>query len=1060
MKRLRAESASAPSRNVRHSDVSFEASRPAGYQQPTSNEMNNISSGQQFNTPYGTQNNNTGLGSQSITQNHYYGQDRHNFQSVLNRCQQSLAFPEMNDRYYDIDLAAGQTCQWLMEHDMFQRWTHCDRGLLWVKGKPGSGKSTLMKFALDNLNLSRDIREGDLILSFFFHGRGGHLQKSPLGLFRSLIYQLLRQANHVLPELLETFSERECSQGKAGSDWNWHERELQDYFKSAIRTILQTRPVWLFVDALDEAGEENAILVTNAFNDLLQKVLDPSFPFHVCFSCRHYPTLAVHCKLEVCLEKENSQDIREYVQARLSDLQVRTNDPILAQVTDRSNGLFIWTRLVVDNILQLERRGTTEAMATAIDAVPQDLHGLYLNLTRTMAQDPLSLKLIEWICFARRPLSLDELRWAMIVEHDCSHHSLHDCQAGKDLSSEREVLMRRLRALSCGLIELVQPRQPSQQNDLFYRKETMKFIYHVETVQFIHQSVQDFFVDKGLILLTQYSNNPKTIAVDTRFVAEMAHYRLSRTCVRYMAMEEISKAFLDKDMMVEVSYPAIHPMELCFPLLSYAAIFWLEHEKQQSQKSDLLSYFHWPSECLLQRCARLRSCIVWKIGGIDMKVSPHMVHVLSRQGATRPLEHLIRRADQGESDINAKNERGSTALEIAVDKRNFAVIKLLLNSSTIDPSVKGTGGTPFELAIRDGNREMIDLFLENGAVDLNSRNSMGRTPLMWAISMGSESTSKYLLERGQVDLNAKDDSGHTALALASIRGYSETVRLLFQRRDVDVNATDVQGNTAFLLAAASGLRGFAGLFLQRSEVDIKEANEDGMTALLIAAVNGLKDDVEQVLRRREVDVNTRNHRGETALSLAAENGKEDVVELLLQRSDIDVNVRSYRGTQVLSYAAANGWMAVVELLLQRREVDINARTDNGETALLLAVLRDRRVVVDRLLQEDEIDANATSNDKETPLSIAVLAGSRWIVEMLLKSRRVDINLPGPQGHTPLALAGFKGREDMVKLFLATEGVDIDAQNDWGETPLDLAIRYKEQGIPRLLLEKGARRNIL
>ncbi|KAJ3539969.1 hypothetical protein NM208_g5267 [Fusarium decemcellulare] len=1086
MERLRTESDPDPSRNVRQNDVSFEASRLVGHQEPTSNEMNNISSGQQFNTPYGTQNNNTGPGSQSITQNHYYGQDRHNSQSALNKCQQSLAFPEMDDRYYDIDFAAGQTCQWLLDHDVFKSWKGCDRGLLWVKGKPGSGKSTLMKFALENLKTSLVSKGSDLVLSFFFHGRGNDLQKSPLGLFRSLIHQLLRQAHQVLPELVRAFDERERSQGEAGLGWHWHQKELQNHFKSAIGRILETRPVWLFVDALDEAGEENAALIISLFNDLIETLRDASLPLHVCFSCRHYPTLALHCELEVCLENENAQGIREYVLTRLSGLQIQTSNSILTQVTNRSNGLFIWTRLVVENILQLERRGTIEAMATAIDAVPRDLHGLYLNLVTTMAQDPLSLKLIEWVCFAMRPLSLDELRWAMIVEHDCSHRSLHDCQAKKDFSGEREVLTRRLRALSCGLVELV---QSSRQHDLPWKVDPG----HAETVQFIHQSVQDFFIDKGLVLLTQYLNNSEIMAVDTRFVAEMAHYRLSRICVRYMAMEKISGVFVEEDMTMGVSGSTIRPVILHSPLVTYAAEFWLEHEKQQSQKSDLLSYFHWPSEYLLQHCENLRSSKLWKVGGLNIK-APHMVHILSRENATRPLEHLIRLADQGESDINVKDGRGSTALGIAIDRRNLAVIKLLLNSSTIDLSVEGPMGTPFELAIKHGNREMMELFVENGAVDLGSRYSLRRTPLMWAINMGSERISKYLLERGEVDVNARDESGHTALALASLRGYYEIVRLLsqrrdvdvnakddcghtalalasihgrteiirilFQRRDVDVNATDIQGNTAFLLAADNGFMGFASLFLQKSEVDINAVNDDGMTALLIAAVNGLWDEVAQLLQRREVDINTRNHRGETALSLAVENGKEDVVELLFQRGDIDINVRTHRGITILSHAAANGWVAVVELLLQRKEVDINARSDDGETALFLGVDRDQRVVVNRLLQEEEIDANTRSNNKHTPLSIAVQVGSRWMVEVLLKSNKVDVNLPGPNNLTPLALAAFKGHEHLVKLFLATEGVDINAQSYSGETPLDIAVRYDEQGMARLLLDKGARRNIL
>src|SRR5271163_4980097 len=41
-----------------------------------------------------------------------------------------------------------------------------------------------------------------VVASFFFHGRGADMQKTPLGLFRSLLHQILDQ----IPEWLSAFS--------------------------------------------------------------------------------------------------------------------------------------------------------------------------------------------------------------------------------------------------------------------------------------------------------------------------------------------------------------------------------------------------------------------------------------------------------------------------------------------------------------------------------------------------------------------------------------------------------------------------------------------------------------------------------------------------------------------------------------------------------------------------------------------------------------------------------------------------------------------------------------
>lgn len=76
-----------------------------------------------------------------------------------------------------------------------------DRGLLWIKGKPGSGKSTLVKYAKDAL--PPIYGKETLVFSFFFHGRGRELQKTPIGLFQCLLHQLLKRVPGAVHEVNE-----------------------------------------------------------------------------------------------------------------------------------------------------------------------------------------------------------------------------------------------------------------------------------------------------------------------------------------------------------------------------------------------------------------------------------------------------------------------------------------------------------------------------------------------------------------------------------------------------------------------------------------------------------------------------------------------------------------------------------------------------------------------------------------------------------------------------------------------------------------------------------------
>lgn len=97
----------------------------------------------------------------------------------------------MDSRYNDIDTALEGTCTWLHGHRSFEEWTSGDQALLWIKGKPVSGKSTLLKYALAIQENKLAAESKNLTISFFFHGRGDELQKTRLGFYRPPLYQLL-----------------------------------------------------------------------------------------------------------------------------------------------------------------------------------------------------------------------------------------------------------------------------------------------------------------------------------------------------------------------------------------------------------------------------------------------------------------------------------------------------------------------------------------------------------------------------------------------------------------------------------------------------------------------------------------------------------------------------------------------------------------------------------------------------------------------------------------------------------------------------------------------------
>ncbi|RYP79807.1 hypothetical protein DL769_002752 [Monosporascus sp. CRB-8-3] len=812
-------------------------------------------------------------------------------------CLRSLAFPEMNDRFNDIDIAQSGTCEWLLAHQTYRSWATCDRGLLWIKGKPGAGKSTLLQYALKNVMVASNIGGRALVLSFFFHGRGAELQKTPLGLFRSLLHQLLSQVPDALSDLVEIFQERRKNMGKPGEKWKWHLRELQDSFESSLPKVLETQPVWLFVDALDECGEEDAVRLALKFRSLLNGLPSTAVErLHICFSCRHYPIPAdLDGALEICLEDENKSDISTYVQARLSENHVRTAPTIMDLITARASGVFMWARLVVERILSLERqRASRKKIESVIRSIPSDLDNLYQEHVQRMDDKPASLKLIQWICFAIQPLSLDELRWVMVVDTNCPYKSLQQCRDAEDYACDCDEMKRRVIALTCGLAEIV----PSSEGHI---------------VQFIHQSVKDFFLEKGLSALDDDLKPTEIETTKADLVVGIAHYRLSRTCIRYLAMEDIALALEEIAPTTEENYDDlsdVFSLRSKFPFLYYATTSWIAHVQQSEARNisqdDLLDYFDWPSEAFLQLWVRVYNII--HFDSIDYLPSEtSMAHIVSRHQLLGPLRVILQRADHVGTDIDLKDIYGQTPLSQAAEYGHEAVVQQLLATGKVEIDTKDEHSrTPLSWAAINGHKAVIQQLLATSKVDIDTKDEDGRTPLSCAAEYGHEAVVQHLLATGKVDIDIKDNNNRTPLLWAVENGHEAVIQQLLVTGKVDIDAKDIYGWKPLLWAAGKGYETVVQQLLATGKVDIDVKDILNQTPLLLAAENGHETVVQQLLVTGKVDINAKDNDGETPLSCAAKYGHETVVQQLLATGKVDIDAKDKKGRTPLSWAAKYG----------------------------------------------------------------------------------------------------------------------------------------------------------
>jgi hypothetical protein len=567
----------------------------------------------------------------------------------------------MDDRASDIKPQVNGSCSWLPEHHDYKKWISSRRGLLWIKGKPGAGKSTLMKYCVQTVHAYSVANSSDdpFTVSFFFHGRGSALQKTPQGLFRSLSHQLLRQFPQHCSSIVKLFKKKNTDHGE--NKWNWHERELLEAINSSLLAILKEYSVRMFVDALDESGEDTAPELVRSFQQLYAKHDSASHSLSICFSCRHFPVIAPTNCISICVEDENQhmQDIAKYIQ---EELGAGDYGPELAGLQDdifaQSQGVFQWVVLVIPRIISMYNRGeSSRKIRAGLKKIPKELDKLYeTTLDGLRLENPAqSLKLLQWICFALRPLTRAELCSAMNVDANSKLHSFSDYENMSDFIENNEQMQQQLRSLSGGLAEW-KVHESSQQ----------------PIAQLIHQSVNDYLLDKGFKILIR--SDPKLLDKSlANFVVGQAHLQLSRSCIRYISMDEILSSSLED------------PQQLGrdFPLLEYATTNWIPHveavEREQISQEGLIRSFQWKSEQILH---------VW----IDLsrKFAPSskytpalnstLLHTASKHDLLTLVETILNLKDGRKVDINVRDSNKHTALHWAIDNGHEGIVKLLLEN--------------------------------------------------------------------------------------------------------------------------------------------------------------------------------------------------------------------------------------------------------------------------------------------------------------------------------------------------------------------------------------------
>jgi hypothetical protein len=392
----------------------------------------------------------------------------------------TLAFDRMDFRRATIETAHTRTCQWIFEEKEFARWRDpayrdTNHGFLWIKGKPGSGKSTMMKCILDHMTKHASECK---IISFFFNARGERLERSTEGCYRSLIHQMLA----AFPELRTTIQiPQSLSRGQASSV-----AMLQNIFHEAVLSLQQDHLV-LMIDALDECDQQEIRSMVQSLGSLAQACELQGVTLSTCFASRHYPSITVRFCDSLSMEKSkgHEQDILMYARDSLAIRPDVQREEILNQVIRKAEGVFLWVVLVVRILNESFDKGQShDQLLDALSNIPDDLDALLASIISNAASDQHTLPTLLWVLSERSPWPSDLIYAAIRLGAGETSHLQETRLFG------RSFLYRFVLHASKGLV--VVDDGPTIGGDDF---DTC-------TLRFIHESVRQYTLTKGLAQLS------------------------------------------------------------------------------------------------------------------------------------------------------------------------------------------------------------------------------------------------------------------------------------------------------------------------------------------------------------------------------------------------------------------------------------------------------------------------------------------------------------------------------------------------------------------------------
>jgi ankyrin repeat protein len=388
------------------------------------------------------------------------------------------------------------------------------------------------------------------------------------------------------------------------------------------------------------------------------------------------------------------------------------------------------------------------------------------------------------------------------------------------------------------------------------------------------------------------------------------------------------------------------------------------------------------------------------------------LHYVAEHGEVEMARFLI---VQG-AVINQRDEKGETARDLAVARKNQPVADLLAAAESLAQAVKDADVVLAE-KILTAEPDLAHARYAADASEYSPRFSLSLMDL--AAQAGRMNSAEFLLKY-EFDLNS-------SLALAAGNGQSAMVRFLLEK-----GAQDDYG-----WALEKGVRG-GDLKTCEALLDHSAQLRDNGVHELQIAVNAKNAPLIELLMKHGAELYTVNQSKDTILHQAAAENNVDLVTALLN-SGVDPNGRNLQGQTPLHRAAVfASYDAAVRLVAAG--ADPVAQDNQGETPLSLLTPSElgkgeQKVELIFFLLRKGASVNTRNADGFSLVHWG--AGRLHQYQCVFLSLGADVNAQDKFGRAPLHRAVSSVGENVQVLLM--HGADVNIRDDHGRTPLHYAI---------------------